>query len=131
MDLVKAKGKKIKIPPKAPAWLEKQFMLLGWGSSIPGDAEAKKIYFEQFYEYLAYNNPYHPYEMPYNFVLPAYFKALVEGRVEDVYPNVASLMKGFRTWIDSNRKSLRQAWAAKDGGYYENPGAIHDKYIKP
>lgn len=131
MDLQYAQGRTICTPPKAPAWLHKQFLLLGWGSSIPSNPEARRLYFEQFYEYLTVKNPYCPYEMPYSFVLPAFFHAIVTARLENVYPSVASLLAAFKAWIESNRKSIRQAWAAKDGGHYENPGAVHATYEKP
>lgn len=52
-----------------------------------------------FFKALTYENPYHPRAVKFNVVLPSFFKAVKNGFCGDVYPNEASHLKAFASWI--------------------------------
>lgn len=136
LQTIRNAGNPIATPPKAITWLEKQFSLMGWLGSLPNNREARTQYLADIYHLLTDQNDMSPREIPFNFILPRFFDALVKNRAkpagnQPTYPNAHSLYCAYEAWINQSRTAVRQAWAAYDGGTYDDPSQLHAAYQQP
>jgi len=123
-------GEQIPIPGKTIRYLQKQWLLMGWGSSIPESQEAKILYFSDIARALSYNNPYCLREVPYGITIKLFFEDLTMGFLDKKpFPNVSDIMYAFKKWQAQNRVKVRKAHLAKNGGTYENITELFAKYI--
>lgn len=84
---------------KALDFVKGHFIKMGWHSSLPTNPEDRKIFLTSFFKALTEDNPYHPVDVPYNRTIPAFFKQIQSALIENVYPNEASHLKAFKSWV--------------------------------
>jgi len=72
---------------------------MGWHSSLPTNPEDRKIFLTSFFKAITEDNPYHPVDVPYNRTIPVFFKQIQNALIENVFPNEASHLKAFKSWV--------------------------------